>query len=113
MFTTINKENQKIYKRKYQLLSYYNAKQNKTNADLCKIEELKKEIKKIKEENSFESKKNYLQIQLDRLKCKLENKTITKFDIEDILSVMEIQRKTENTKQCINIFLVKLCKFVI
>ena len=92
MFTTINKENQKIYKRKYQLLLYYNAKKNKTQTDLHKIEQLQNEINMLKEKNKKESKENSLQIQLNRLKNQLENGFVTRFDVEDVLFCMAMQR---------------------
>ena len=85
MYATVNKESQKLYNRKYQLLTYYNEKQNKTENDLKKIEELKSELINIKKQNKTESNKNYLQIQLNRLKDNWENSYMTMFDIEDIL----------------------------
>ena len=105
MYATVNKESQKIYNRKYQLLTYYNEKQNKTENDLKKIEELKIELINIKKQNKTEGNKNHLQIQLNRLKDNWENSYMTMFDIEDILFCLEMQRKTEIMTVCTDIFL--------
>lgn len=102
----INKENQKLYNRKYQLLLYYSAKQNKTENDLNKIKNLKEELNMIKQQNKIEGKRNSLQIELNRLKNELESGIITRFDVEDVLFCMEMQRKAEIMKQCINMFLI-------